>query len=99
MRSMNHHQLHIETMISMYDSCSIKYTVSPEWVDFVIGDSDENFEFSVSDRALERLIDSATRAREAMRLAAAAEAVADAEAEAATDAELDASKIKSSGEV
>jgi hypothetical protein len=80
MRSMNHHHLHIETLISMYDSCPIKYSVSPEWVDFAIGDSDENFEFSLSERALDSLIDSATRARarEAMRLAAAADAEADA---------------------
>jgi hypothetical protein len=78
MHGMNHHQLHIETLISMYDSCPIKYSVSPEWVDFVIGDSDENFEFSVSDRALDSLIDAATHAREAMRLAAAAEAAMDA---------------------
>ncbi|HEX3782973.1 MAG TPA: hypothetical protein VHX38_25175 [Pseudonocardiaceae bacterium] len=86
MRSLNHHNLHIETLIAMYDNCPIKYTVSSEWVDFAIGDSDEKFEFSVSDRALDRLIDSAIHAREAMRTTMAAEEAEEAmEAQTAQD--------------
>jgi hypothetical protein len=69
--SMNHDRLHIETMIIMNGNCPIRYMAAADHVEFTIGDSDESFEFATSIDALDKLIATATEAREAARLAAA----------------------------
>lgn len=67
MLSLNHHRLHIETMIMMDEACPIQYVASPNEVEFTIGDPDESFELSTTIGALDKLIAVATEAREAAR--------------------------------
>jgi hypothetical protein len=66
---MNHDRLHIETMIMMHGDCPIRYIAAADHVDFTIGDSDESFEFATSIDALDKLIATATEAREVARIA------------------------------
>ncbi|HEY1573209.1 MAG TPA: hypothetical protein VGG05_17845 [Pseudonocardiaceae bacterium] len=67
MLSLNHHRLHIETMIMMADTCPIRYVANANEVEFTIGDPDESFELSATVGALDNLIAVATEAREAAR--------------------------------
>jgi hypothetical protein len=67
--NMNHNRLHIETMIMMHGDCPIRYVADAEHVEFTIGDTDESFEFATSVDALDKLIATATEAREVARIA------------------------------
>jgi hypothetical protein len=69
--SMNHDRLHIETMIMMNGNCPIRYIAAADHVEFTIGDAVESFEFATSVDALDKLIATATEAREVARQAAA----------------------------
>ncbi|HEX5402335.1 MAG TPA: hypothetical protein VFX16_08545 [Pseudonocardiaceae bacterium] len=69
MLSLNHHRLHIETMIMMSDHCPIRYIADAHQVEFTIGDPDESFEFTASIGALDNLIAAATEAREVAGIA------------------------------